>query len=441
MGSAKASGSPTGARRRTEDLGRRRRRAGVVSGPNRPGLPARGRRSRPPPRRPRQGPNRAGPCQGGERGEQRAPPPAPGWDRLVVDRRHDARREVRRWLPCRVGGVLLEALAQGGPLPGRLVRARPSRMDVASSVTPPPPSISGRNPLEPAAEMRLHGVRWDARSLRRPRPGTARRRSEARPPRGTAREVRRRRLGARYALPTRRPDAPAGGLEKADGEGEIEGDDADAVIGSVAAGRQGDSGQDQEAAHGEDEASDGRAWPASTPCDFPIGSVSAAANAAFIRTEPRRTQKVSERAAPDAIRARPRGPRRRTSRRCRPGPLRSGSHPWWPVPPRRRRLRRFRHHAEHVELRARHRPAIPDLVEGHAGRDVEVVRWRAGPAERPGERHREARGMCRGEQLLRRRLALRPLGAGGPRHGQIGEQLARAGGDGPGAGRRGRRSR
>ena len=62
-----------------------------------------------------------------------------------------------------------------------------------------------------------------------------------------------------------------------------------------------------------------------------------------------------------------------------------------------------------------------------------MVRRRTRPGQAVRERHREARRVGSCKELLGRGLPARPLGARGPRDGQVGEQLARPGGDRPGA--------
>ena len=69
-----------------------------------------------------------------------------------------------------------------------------------------------------------------------------------------------------------------------------------------------------------------------------------------------------------------------------------------------------RNHAHDVELGARHRPCVTDLVERDRRRHMDVVRRRPAPDEVSGEGHREARRVRRGEQLL----------GGGPAAGGLG---------------------
>ena len=115
-----------GGRRRTDDLGRRRRRAGVVSGP----IGQVSQREGADHRRRHDGRAKGQSCRtmpGSERGKQRAPP-APGWDRLVVDRRHDARREV----------------GDGSPAASVAYRSRLSpRRSISGSFRPSSPESNG----------------------------------------------------------------------------------------------------------------------------------------------------------------------------------------------------------------------------------------------------------------------------------------------------------
>src|SRR5712691_9110002 len=67
--------------------------------------------------------------------------------------------------------------------------------------------------------------------------------------------------------------------------------------------------------------------------------------------------------------------------------------------------------AAHVERAGDDGPAVPDFVEGHLRAHLEPLRRRACAREAGRERHREARGVRRGEELLGARLATGRFGA------------------------------
>src|SRR5207244_5138180 len=76
-------------------------------------------------------------------------------------------------------------------------------------------------------------------------------------------------------------------------------------------------------------------------------------------------------------------------------------------------------------------PALADLVEGDLGTDLEPIRRRPAAAEARRERHRETRGVRRGEKLLGARLSARLGGACRPRDGYVIQLSARDTADRP----------